>query len=95
VSLEELAEHLTEASCWVLIRGAVWDLTPFLVDHPGGAGAILEFAGRDATAVWESLHPPEVLAQLSPSLRIGDADNSLISKSEAPETLSEKLLHAC
>ncbi|CAE8594331.1 unnamed protein product, partial [Polarella glacialis] len=59
VSLEELAEHLTEASCWVLIRGAVWDLTPFLVDHPGGAGAILEFAGRDATAVWESLHPPE------------------------------------
>ena len=61
-----------------MLKGDVWDLTPFLADHPGGAGAILEFAGRDATTIWESVHPPEVLAQLSPSLKIGEADNACI-----------------
>eukprot|EP00931_Biecheleriopsis_adriatica_P006691 TRINITY_DN108054_c0_g1_i1.p1 TRINITY_DN108054_c0_g1~~TRINITY_DN108054_c0_g1_i1.p1 ORF type:complete len:268 (+),score=75.98 TRINITY_DN108054_c0_g1_i1:104-907(+) len=95
VSREELEKHRSEASCWVLLRGAIWDLTPFLADHPGGPGAILEFAGRDATSIWESVHPPEVLAQLSPSLRIGEADNELAAAAQAPETVSEQLLHAC
>lgn len=95
ISPEELAEHRTEGSCWVLLRGAVWDLTPFLADHPGGPGAILEFAGRDATGVWESVHPPEVLAQLPLSLRVGEPDNTLAAAVEAPETTSERLLHAC
>eukprot|EP00933_Yihiella_yeosuensis_P052921 TRINITY_DN51073_c0_g1_i1.p1 TRINITY_DN51073_c0_g1~~TRINITY_DN51073_c0_g1_i1.p1 ORF type:complete len:269 (-),score=76.56 TRINITY_DN51073_c0_g1_i1:78-884(-) len=96
VSQEELSEHRSEASCWVLLRGAVWDLTPFLADHPGGPGAILEFAGKDATAQWESFHPPEVLKQLSPSLKIGDADFALAAAAEnQQETVSEKLLHAC
>mmetsp|Transcript_118995 Transcript_118995/g.333303 ORF Transcript_118995/g.333303 Transcript_118995/m.333303 type:complete len:268 (-) Transcript_118995:220-1023(-) len=95
VSVEELREHQSQESCWVLLNGAVWDLTPFLSDHPGGPGAILEYAGKDATALWESIHPPAVLSQLAPSLRIGDADNSLLAASQAPETTSDQLLHAC
>lgn len=97
VSLEEIAQHCSETSCWVLLRGAVWDLTPFLKDHPGGAGAILEYAGRDGTIVWESIHPPEVFKQLVPSLRIGVADNTLQAAVDAPssQSSSEQLLHAC
>lgn len=95
VSCAEIAEHRTEASCWVLLKGDVWDLTPFLADHPGGPGAILEFAGGDATSVWESVHPPEVLAQLSPALRVGAADMELAAASSAPTTLDEQLLHVC
>eukprot|EP00927_Polykrikos_kofoidii_P077087 TRINITY_DN74073_c0_g1_i1.p1 TRINITY_DN74073_c0_g1~~TRINITY_DN74073_c0_g1_i1.p1 ORF type:complete len:268 (-),score=46.90 TRINITY_DN74073_c0_g1_i1:170-973(-) len=95
VSPEEIAQHCSDKSCWVLLRGEVWDLTPFLTDHPGGPGAILEFAGRDATAIWESVHPPEVLAQLPKSCKIGEADNSLAAASVAPRNTSEELLHAC
>eukprot|EP00929_Paragymnodinium_shiwhaense_P094079 TRINITY_DN54496_c0_g1_i1.p1 TRINITY_DN54496_c0_g1~~TRINITY_DN54496_c0_g1_i1.p1 ORF type:complete len:268 (-),score=62.85 TRINITY_DN54496_c0_g1_i1:289-1092(-) len=95
VTAEEMKEHCSEQSCWVILKGDVWDLTPFLADHPGGPGAILEYAGRDATALWESIHPPEVLSQLKPSLRIGIADNALAAAAVAPTTLSEQLLHAC
>lgn len=97
ISVEEISKHSTEESCWLLLKGDVWDLTPFLADHPGGAGAILEFAGRDATTVWESIHPPEVMAQLVSSLKVGTPDNELLAISAAPrqDNVSEMLLHAC
>lgn len=98
ISVEEMDKHKTDKSCWVLLKDDVWDLTPFLMDHPGGPSAILEFAGRDATAVWESVHPPEVLSQLSKSLRVGVADMDLAAAASAPTEASgpsEKLLHAC
>lgn len=97
VSSEEIAAHCSEKSCWVLLKGDVWDLTPFLADHPGGPGAILEYAGRDATTIWESVHPPEVLKQLSPALRIGAPDMDLVAKASQPAAgdVSEQLLHVC
>mmetsp|Transcript_71097 Transcript_71097/g.197497 ORF Transcript_71097/g.197497 Transcript_71097/m.197497 type:complete len:270 (-) Transcript_71097:71-880(-) len=97
VSPEEIAEHISDQSCWVVLKGEVWDLTSFLPEHPGGPGAILEYAGRDATLMWESVHPPEILASLPASLRIGDADNALAAAAAAPrsESVSEQLLHAC
>lgn len=96
ISPEEMAKHRSEESCWVLLKGDVWDLTPFLTDHPGGPGAILEYAGKDATSVWEALHPPAVLALLSPELRVGVADMALASESSKPsEDVSDQLLHVC
>jgi len=98
VTAKDIADHCNEQSCWVVLYGAVWDLTPFLKDHPAGPGAILEFAGRDATVSWESLHPPEVLSQLSPSLRIGVVDKNFdaeLAKMEASQSISSKLLESC
>ena len=39
----------------------MYDLTAFLPSHPGGPAVILEHAGRDATAAFEQVHPPDVL----------------------------------
>jgi len=36
-------------SCWVIIKGEVYDVTNFLDDHPGGAAIILKYGGKDAT----------------------------------------------
>jgi L-lactate dehydrogenase (cytochrome) len=36
-------------SCWVIIKGEVYDVTDFLDDHPGGAAIILKYGGKDAT----------------------------------------------
>jgi ankyrin repeat protein len=43
------------------------------------------------------LHPPEVIAQLTPALRIGIPDNALQAAADAPsqESVSDQLLHAC
>ncbi|KAH8680960.1 FMN-dependent dehydrogenase-domain-containing protein, partial [Xylariales sp. PMI_506] len=48
-------------SCWVIINGIVYDLTSFLDSHPAGPAVILRYAGRDATAAFEPLHPKGIL----------------------------------
>lgn len=57
---EEVAKHNTKDDCWVIVEGKVLDVTSFLEDHPGGAKAILLYAGRDATEEFLMLHDPKV-----------------------------------
>jgi len=40
-------------------------------DHPGGANAIMNFAGRDATEEFEMLHDDEVIPKYAPATVIG------------------------
>lgn len=36
-------------------------------EHPGGAEVILKYAGRDATSVYEPIHPPDALDKNLPT----------------------------
>lgn len=56
VHWKELSEHNTAASCWIAVRGKVYDLTTFIQRHPGGADTLLYGAGRDSTVVVETYH---------------------------------------
>ncbi|KAI9681087.1 MAG: fatty acid alpha-hydroxylase [Caeruleum heppii] len=47
----ELQEHRNSKSCYVTLRAKVYDVAPFLDDHPGGGELILEYAGRDMQAI--------------------------------------------
>ncbi len=44
-TIEQVAKHDTEDSCWVIINGRVFDVTTFLYDHPGGIDMLLDHAG--------------------------------------------------
>ena len=41
ISLEEMRKHTTEESCWIAVRGEVFDVTPFIDEHPGGFDIII------------------------------------------------------
>merc|ERR1719375_2589435 len=60
-SLDDVAAHNSEADCWVVLHDRVLDVTNFLKDHPGGVLAIVTFAGKDATAEFDMIHPPDVI----------------------------------
>ena len=70
-TLEEVAQHNKEKDCWVVVNGEVLDVTGFMKDHPGGKQAILLFAGKDATAEFNMLHKPDVVAKYAPNSIIG------------------------
>nr|XP_019008521.1 fumarate reductase [Kwoniella pini CBS 10737]OCF47302.1 fumarate reductase [Kwoniella pini CBS 10737] len=70
-TVEEVGKHNKEDDCWVIIDGEVLDVTNFLADHPGGAKAILLYAGRDATEEFAMIHPPNAISKYAPDTVIG------------------------
>jgi cytochrome b involved in lipid metabolism len=36
ITLAECQEHMSDKDCWLVIEGKVYDVTPFLDEHPGG-----------------------------------------------------------
>lgn len=59
----EVSKHASSYSCWVIIRGNVYDLTAFLDAHPGGSAVILKHAGKDATEAFEPIHASDTIAK--------------------------------
>ncbi|KAK7064116.1 FMN-dependent dehydrogenase-domain-containing protein [Favolaschia claudopus] len=68
-SLDQVALHDKSSDCWVIINNNVYDVTEFLNEHPGGSKIILKYAGRDATAAYEPIHPPDALDKNLPKSR--------------------------
>ncbi|CAO3588816.1 unnamed protein product [Absidia cylindrospora] len=46
----QVASHTSADSCWIIYNGKVYDVTEFILDHPGGDDLILDYAGKDVTA---------------------------------------------
>ncbi len=55
-TLDQIALHGDAQNCWTVIREDVYDLTPWINEHPGGDQAILSMCGKDATAAFEEQH---------------------------------------
>ncbi|MDO5066078.1 MAG: cytochrome b5-like heme/steroid binding domain-containing protein [Propionibacteriaceae bacterium] len=53
---EEVAKHSTAEDCWAIVDGKVYDLTDWVNQHPGGAGAISKMCGTDATEAFQNKH---------------------------------------
>ncbi|XP_076063675.1 cytochrome b5-like [Oratosquilla oratoria] len=54
-SLQEVASHDSFDNCWVILYDKVYDITRFMMEHPGGEDVLLEYAGRDATTAFRSV----------------------------------------
>lgn len=48
-TMEEVAKHNKKEDLWIVVKGVVLDVTNWLDEHPGGANALFNFMGRDAT----------------------------------------------
>jgi cytochrome b involved in lipid metabolism len=55
-SMANIAMNNSTSSCWVAISGKAYNLTDWISEHPGGAGAIVSICGTDATSVFEGKH---------------------------------------
>ncbi|KAF9268531.1 hypothetical protein L218DRAFT_977084 [Marasmius fiardii PR-910] len=90
-SLEDVAVHNNRDSCWVIINQQVYDVTEFLLEHPGGSSIILKYAGRDATRAYVPIHPKDALEKHLPkSKHIGPITDAAAQKLEESEANREK-----
>lgn len=62
-----------QRDCWIILNGKVYDATSVLAWHPGGASAILNYAGKataQATADYNAVHD-EYAQKKTAELQIG------------------------
>lgn len=71
LSLGEVAKHNKRTDCWMIISNKVYNFTAVLSSHPGGAGTMLPYCGKDGTQGFAT----KDLSQ--PRSHSGSANNSL------------------
>jgi len=54
----EIATRNTPSDCWIIISNKVYSVSKYLTDHPGGASAIIEYCGSDATQGFATQNKP-------------------------------------
>ncbi|WVQ62991.1 uncharacterized protein L199_001140 [Kwoniella botswanensis] len=81
-SLEQLKEHNTRESLWMLLHDKVYDITAFMDEHPGGDEVLIEEAGRDATEAFEDVGHSDEAREMLPKMLLGDFYGEKKSKSK-------------
>jgi cytochrome-b5 reductase len=51
--IAEIRKHNTREDFWSVIRGKVYNLTPYLRYHPGGIDILMKTAGNDGTVLFD------------------------------------------
>jgi cytochrome b involved in lipid metabolism len=75
-TLAQVQAHAIESDCWLIIDEKVYDVTGFIMDHPGGANRIIPYCGQDASTAFATqggigFHSA-VAKQLLQKLEIGE-----------------------
>ena len=67
----EVAQHDQKDSLWIILKGKVYDVTPYIDEHPGGS-AIFRHGGQDSTEGFFGPQHPERVFDLIDDFYIGD-----------------------
>jgi cytochrome b involved in lipid metabolism len=57
--MSEVRKHrkvTDEGGVWMVISGKVYNVTPYIEFHPGGAAELLKGAGKDGTKLFQQIH---------------------------------------
>ncbi|GJQ09371.1 hypothetical protein GpartN1_g1162.t1 [Galdieria partita] len=70
-SLQEVKKHCSSNDAWIVVQGRVYDVTPFLDDHPGGEDVIIRVSGGDATEDFDGVGHSSLAWSMLESYLIG------------------------
>jgi cytochrome b involved in lipid metabolism len=77
IPASEVTKHSSSKDCWIIIENKVFNVTTYLRSHPGGAGTITPYCGKEATRAFQTKgggggnHSSRAYAQLN-AFYIGD-----------------------
>ncbi|WZZ21040.1 hypothetical protein YC2023_122427 [Brassica napus] len=78
LGFEEVSQHNKTKDCWLIISGKVYDVTPFMDDHPGGDEVLLSSTGKDATNDFEDVGHSDTARDMMEKYYIGEIDSSTV-----------------
>ncbi|KAK5700917.1 hypothetical protein LTR97_005435 [Elasticomyces elasticus] len=73
ITIDELRKHDKDEAPWFVVNGEIYDGTPFLDAHPGGAQSIVSAAGLDSTDEFMAIHSETAKAMMR-DYHIGSLD---------------------
>ncbi|BBN04415.1 hypothetical protein MPTK1_3g04390 [Marchantia polymorpha subsp. ruderalis] len=56
ISMDEIKKHKSPEEAWTVLRGRVYNISPYLKFHPGGEDMLMKAAGKDSTALFNKYH---------------------------------------
>ncbi|ODV69899.1 hypothetical protein HYPBUDRAFT_151457 [Hyphopichia burtonii NRRL Y-1933] len=92
LSIEEVSKHNTKKDCWVIIHDKAYDVSDFIDEHPGGSAIILKYAGKDATKVFDPVHPGDTLQKyLAPKYHLGEVEKRKKTKKVVKQEVKQEV----
>ncbi|KAK8686498.1 hypothetical protein V6N13_125522 [Hibiscus sabdariffa] len=77
-TFEEVANHNKIKDCWLIISGKVYDVTPFMDEHPGGGEVLLSATAKDATNDFEDIGHSEDARDMLEKYYVGEIDSTTV-----------------
>ncbi|XP_049389194.1 cytochrome b5 domain-containing protein RLF [Solanum stenotomum] len=56
ISIDEVKEHQNAEAMWTVLKGNVYNITPYMKFHPGGVDMLMKAVGKDCTALFNKYH---------------------------------------
>jgi len=78
ITAAQVAEHSTVEDCWIIIDERAYDITSFILAHPGGVGPVLNMAGKDASDVFANYHSARVTRTMLPAYLVGEVTDIVV-----------------
>lgn len=72
VTMEEVAKHNTVEDGWTVVKGKVYNLSPYMKYHPGGADILKIALGKDCTKLFNKYHAWVNIEMLLEKCKVGN-----------------------
>ncbi|XP_059437723.1 cytochrome b5 domain-containing protein RLF [Corylus avellana] len=76
ISMNEVKQHQKEGSMWTVLKGRVYNISPYMRFHPGGVDMLMKAVGKDCTSLFNKYHAWVNDEFLLEKCLVGTLDNS-------------------
>ncbi|ESQ40905.1 hypothetical protein EUTSA_v10014674mg [Eutrema salsugineum] len=83
ISMDEVKKHKSGDSMWTVLKGRVYNISPYMNFHPGGVDMLMKAVGRDGTFLFNKYHAWVNYDILLEKCLVGVLDDTKMKKQEA------------
>ncbi|XP_010452968.1 PREDICTED: cytochrome b5 domain-containing protein RLF [Camelina sativa] len=83
IPMDEVKKHKSGDSMWTVLKGRVYNISPYMNFHPGGVDMLMKAVGRDGTLLFNKYHAWVNFDILLEKCLVGVLDDTKAKKQEA------------